>query len=497
MDINESEIIVRPRASALSQSLRDIGYSLESSIADLIDNCITARAKNIWIDFTLFGDSPKLVITDDGVGMDRYELIEAMRPGSSDPRESRNEGDLGRFGLGLKTASFSQCTVLTVLSKKNNVCFAATWDLDVVAKRNEWVVKIPSDIEIEELNIRERLISDGTVVLWQNLDRLIEEKTPNFSHKNIYEKFDTVDKHLSIVFHRYLSGEFKGKKLAIHINGNPVKAFDPFCINNKATQILREEIVRVEGHEIKIQPYILPHHSKLSNTEQDFYKSRNDFLNNQGAYIYRNGRLMAWGDWFRLIPRGEATKLARVKIDFPNALDDLWTIDIKKSRAHPPLQVKDKLKHIIDRIAEQSKRVHAQRGSKLFNSEQFPVWERVQRNEKITYKLNRENPLLLSIMERFNDDETSGILKIIEMAEATIPIEAIYSDYSVQPRMLEFGEINTDEEIKSKLQEYWQALSTTGDWTREEVFEMVVNLKPFKENLGQTKKIIKEILNND
>lgn len=489
--------ILEPHAASLIQSLRDIGYSLESSIADLLDNSITAGASNIWIDFDIHNEEPNLVITDDGVGMTKKDLIEAMRPGSLNPRAKRDKNDLGRFGLGLKTASFSQCTELTVISTKKNNLNSIKWDLELVTKKNKWIVSELTENELNSLDCISRLGDTGTAVIWQKMDRLLEDKAGTISADNFYAKFDAVEKHLSLVFHRYLSGELKRKKLFIYINGNPVKAFDPFCLNNKATQILREETVHIDGEEIKIQPYILPHHSKLTSTEYDYYKNRSDFLNNQGVYVYRNGRLMAWGDWFRILPRGEATKLARVKIDFLNALDDHWTIDIKKSRAHPPQQVRERLKHIIDRIADQSKNVHKQRGKKLFSPDSYPVWERFQKEGAVTYKLNKKCPVILSIMERFSEEDTKAVLKILELVEGTIPVEAIYSDYSSQPRAFEQTDEVLELDLRLKLEEYWALMSSTGEWTREEVFETVINIKPFCNRKEETEKLIKEILDNE
>jgi hypothetical protein len=135
----------------------------------------------------------------------------------------------------------------------------------------------------------------------------------------------------------------------VHINGYPVEPFDPFCLNNKATQLLPEEIIRIAGEEVRIQPYILPHHSKLTPKEHDYYQSRSEFVSNQGVYVYRNNRLMAWGNWFRLVPKGEATKLARVRIDFPNALDEHWTIDIIQSPSAIPGKRKAPADHQQDR----------------------------------------------------------------------------------------------------------------------------------------------------
>src|SRR5690606_24556039 len=221
----------------------------------------------------------------------------------------------------------------TVISRKNDKPFAARWDLDLIESRNDWVVTVLSLEEIQDLPYLDELPNQGTYVLWQKLDRLLESNLHERSKNDAYDKLDVVEKHLALVFHRYMAGDYKKRKVSIQVNGHLIEAFDPFCLSNRATQLLQEEIVRIDNHEIRIQPYILPHHSKLSKKEYDFYRSRSDFVSNQGAYIYRNGRLMAWGDWFRLVPKSEATKLARVRIDFSNALDELWTIDIKKSRS--------------------------------------------------------------------------------------------------------------------------------------------------------------------
>ena len=316
------ECSLPPSARSLSESLRDLGYSLETAIADLIDNSISARANFIEILCDLSQSDPALAIIDNGRGMTADELFAAMRHGSTSPKQPRAQGDLGRFGLGLKTASFSQCRRLTVISAQKGIRSGAEWNLDLIDRRDDWIVTILEDDEIAELPFSDRIGDSGTVVIWRTMDRLFEDESGRKRDEIVNEKLDVVDRHLSLVFHRFLAGQVRGrKKLSISINGHELEPFDPFCLKNSATQILPEETVRISSTPVHMQPYILPHHNRLTAKEYDYYQDRSDFISNQGAYIYRNSRLMAWGDWFRLIPKGEATKLARVQIYFPTSLD--------------------------------------------------------------------------------------------------------------------------------------------------------------------------------
>ena len=131
--------ITAPDAASMFESLRAFGYELPTALADLIDNSVFAGARNVWIDFEWNGAESTVSITDDGHGMAEKELVNAMRPGSRNPREVRDPKDLGRFGLGLKTASLSQGRRLTVRSKQvESTGFTRCWDLDHVAKTGDW-----------------------------------------------------------------------------------------------------------------------------------------------------------------------------------------------------------------------------------------------------------------------------------------------------------------------------------------------------------------------
>lgn len=488
------ELVLSPNAASLSQSMRDIGYSLETAIADLIDNSISAGARTVRIIFDGFEThSPCLALLDDGSGMTEAEALEAMRPGSTNPRRKRAAEDLGRFGLGLKTASFSQCRSLTLISRKNSITFAVRWDLDLISERNQWVAQVLTPDEIEALPLVEQLGSRGTCVLWQKLDRLLEHQQHAADRNNVYKRLDQVEQHLALIFHRYLSGEYKKRKIAILINGHSIDPFDPFCTSHKATQMLPEEIVRLDGEEIHIQPFILPHHSKLPKADYDYYRSRSDFISNQGAYVYRNGRLMAWGDWFRLVAKTEATKLARVRIDFSNALDEHWTIDIKKSRAHPPQQVREKLSHIINRIAEQSRRIHTGRGERLFAQQEQPLWLRYPDRKGTRYGINREHPLLKALTDKADPKMMGSLTHVLTAIESTVPVEAIYADYSNIPQVFEEKPDISYETLQTAIMALAELFRSSGKLDKVRLSSAILAVPPYSQYRDLTQQIIEEM----
>lgn len=481
-----------PSAASLSASLRDLGYSLEAAIADLIDNSISAEATEIDVFCDLSRSAPVLVIADNGRGMTGEQVIAALRHGTTDPRKKRGPKDLGRFGLGLKTASFSQCRRLTAISVIKGASVGAEWNLEEVEKNDEWLISILDPDEITAQPYFEILDDTGTLIIWRDLDRLFEDETGRRRDEIVSEKLTLVERHLSLVFHRFLAGEVKGrKKLSIRINGHSVVPFDPFCRKNEATQILPEEIVWVNGVPITMQPYILPHHSRLSVAEFDYYQDRSDFISNQGAYVYRGGRLMAWGDWFRMVPKGEATKLARVQIDFPNSLDEAWTIDIKKSRARPPHAVRERLHQIIAKIANRSVTVHRGRGQRLFHEDKAPLWERYAGHGGICYEINSEHPLITSLSRTLASTDAESLRVLLQSLAASLPVEMIYSDYSIHPREMTRMAVDADMALE-QLKHLKQVLYGDGKGDSNAFFQIAQSTRLFEGQMETVKNFIKE-----
>jgi hypothetical protein len=481
-----------PSAASLSASLRDLGYSLETAVADLIDNSISADATDIQIFCDMSRSTPVLVIADNGRGMTEAEVIAAMRHGATDPRKKRGPKDLGRFGLGLKTASFSQCRRLTVISTQGGERAGAEWNLAQVEDDDDWFIAVLDQEEIAAQPFFDTLGGTGTLVIWRDLDRLFEDETGQKRDEIVNEKLAVVERHLSLVFHRFLAGEVKGrKKLTILINGHSIAPFDPFCRKNTATQMLPEETVWVDDVAVTMQPYILPHHSRLTASEFDFYQDRSDFISNQGAYVYRNGRLMAWGDWFRLVPKGEATKLARVQIDFPNSLDEAWTIDIKKSRARPPHVVRERLRQIISQITARSVTVHRGRGQKLFQESQAPLWERYAEHGGIRFAINAEHPLIASLGARLSAADAASLRVLLDSIAAALPVEMIYSDYSTNPREVSQAAVD-QEQTMDRLKNLKQVLYGDGPGDPQAFLQVVRSTRLFDGQIETAEKFIAE-----
>lgn len=429
-----------PYAPVLMESTRAIGYSIESAIADIVDNSISADASCIQIDYFPIGEA-FISILDDGHGMTEEEIIQAMQYGSRNPLDYRSENDLGRYGLGMKTASLSQCRILSVISKKNDKISGCQWNLGQIKKSESWALVILDMDEMSRIPSFEKIAkkNHGTLVIWQELDKFAVGEL-NLSDA-MTRKMDIIRDHLSLVFHRYLSGEPGLKKIDIQMNNISIFPADPFLIR-KSTQFMDEETIIVRGEKIKVKPYILPHTSKLTRQELKDLGGKEGLRKNQGFYVYRNKRLLIWGTWFRLMRQGDLSKLARVQVDIPNSLDDLWTLDIKKSTAIPPEEVRKNLSIIIEKIAEGSKRTWTYRGKKETKDNIVHVWNRlITREGTVLYEINQEHPLVKNIFET-NPESEQQLKTLLQQISLSLPINSIFIDLNNDEKMEIDKEIN-------------------------------------------------------
>lgn len=437
---------IPPYAPTLMESTRAIGYSIEAAIADIIDNSIVAGSLRIDIDFFPIGKS-YISILDDGCGMSESELISAMQYGSRSPLECRDENDLGRYGLGMKTASLSQCRVLTVISKKNGSVCACQWNLNHVRKAETWSLIVLETSEMHDYPGFDKLKANknGTLVVWQELDKFAVGE--NDIAEAFTRKMNIIREHLSLVFHRYLSGEPGLKKIDIRMNDLSIVPQNPFLIR-KSTQLMDEEVIMIRGQLVVVKPYILPHISKLTQKELKALGGKEGLRRQQGFYIYRNKRLLVWGTWFRLMHQGDLSKLARVQVDIPNSLDDLWTLDIKKSTASPPEEVKQNLAIVIAKISEGSKRTWTYRGKKETSDDIVHVWNRMTaRDGGVYYEINPDHPMVNALVAD-HPELRQRIDNLLVQISLSLPLNSLYIDLTNDEKIANDSDASADDILK-------------------------------------------------
>lgn len=481
-----------PYAPTLIESTRAIGYSLEAAVADIIDNSIAANAKNVDIYFFPI-DGAYIAILDNGIGMNEKEIDVAMQYGSKNPIEEREQKDLGRFGLGLKTASLSQCRCLTVISKQGDRLEGRQWNIDHVIGVGDWSLIVLDEDEMNQLPQIDELkkYGSGTLVIWQKLDRLKAGEI-NFE-LSLGRKIDRVRDHLSLVYHRYIAGEAGITKLKLSINGEKVKALDPF-LTEKSVQAMDDESLIIRGDKILVRPYILPHISKLTADEIKMLGGKDGLRKQQGFYVYRNKRLLVWGTWFRMMRQGDLSKLARIRVDIPNTLDDLWTLDIKKSSALPPAEVRKNLEIIINQIAERSKRTWTFRGKKEVSDTENHMWNRMKNKQGgFYYEVNREHPLVQQIIKTNSDIEVPLNL-LLQQIEMRLPLNQLYVDLNNDEQITNDNE-QSDEEILKSLQE--MVTMCVEKQEKCNLLDAVSCIEPYSAHRDIVEKLKKEILNNE
>lgn len=466
-----------PEASSMIETFRAIGYNIETAMADIIDNSISANAKNIWINFEWKGSKTWLSIKDDGIGMNDAELIQAMRPGSKNPLQERNQKDLGRFGLGLKTASFSQARRLTVISKKADYDSVFwTWDLDFVNQTGNWdLIKYLPD---ENLEPEISKLTTGTIVLWNDIDRVVKDFNQDDSKAEFKfnQTMEQVKKHIAMVFHKFI----EQSKINIYFQDKKVNAWNPFLSNEKATQEFPPE--KIQNGKVKIEGFVLPHKSKISEETYKNAEGVKGWNEQQGFYIYRNERLLLAGDWLGLFRKEEHYKLARIQIELPNTLDESWQIDIKKSIARPPLVFREQIRAYALKVRQQAVEVYRHKGKsvKQIAGQKFvPLWVDHKRGDKWFYKINRENPILTKIKEQAKKDSDKAIEMLLRFIEETIPSKSIYIKESEQPELQGTPFEDTNHEIiRTTMQAMYSSLIKQGK-TDEEAKAIISNIEPF------------------
>jgi len=345
--------------------MRDIGYDIATALADLVDNSIAASARNVWVDLHFNGGGSWIRILDDGCGMRERDLREAMRFGT---QRIYGKDDLGRFGLGLKSASLSQCRKLTVATRTSmgGRIRVATWDLDHIQRNDRWEVLRP-DLNACPPAVEPLRFRTGTAIVWEGLDRIHRYRFPD--GRRAQSNFDNVaadiEAHLAMTFHRYLAGETRSRRrMNLHLNGRSIGPWDPFSRDEPATSSSPVQSLRLRhgsrSHTVVIRPFVLPAESQFSSLAAHRRAAGPRFwARQQGFYFYRNDRLIQAGGWSRLRTQDEHTKLARVAVDIPSAADDAFELTVSKTQVRIPSSIRGELAAIASatcKIAQEAYR---------------------------------------------------------------------------------------------------------------------------------------------
>jgi Histidine kinase-, DNA gyrase B-, and HSP90-like ATPase len=479
---------VPPDPAATIESLRSLGYSLASAVADLVDNSIAARVEEQLVTVQIMlhwaGGQSWLAVVDDGRGMTEDELRQAMRIGSWDPQSDRGPHDLGRFGFGLKTASFSQCRELTVATKAagSDPFLIRSWDLDHVRRTGKWELRASAPPGADDILGRLQPQSSGTVVLWRRLTSLVDPAAraeDEVGRRRLTEQMAGLEGHLGMTFGRFLTRSREG--LALSVNSQPVQAWDPFLTAFSWTQPLPQETSRIRGHAMAIKPNVLPYPGKLTAQEQAQAAGPMGWNAQQGFYIYRQDRLIAVGTWLglRALSSEDAYNLARISVDIPQPLDSEWSLNITKGTVQPP----DALRQDLTRIAIQTRRraraVLRSRGGMVGgrkNRAVIPVWQQRRRHGELVLSINRQHPI---IVEALSDDHPSRrrLEAVLDLIEETIPSAALPS---AQPHDRRASDGTPPQPVIELARRLYEKFLLDG-LTRQQAADKLLSCEPFGE----------------
>jgi hypothetical protein len=479
-----------PRAAALVESLRGLGYSTSTAIADIIDNSIAAGAKKVSVTFNWAGDDSSLTILDDGRGMTADELDSAMRLGDRNPLDHRSAGDLGRFGLGLKTASFSQARSLTVASQAvPGAIECLRWDLDVLANAAEdgWhLIEGPSIGSEHHLTLLDSAAS-GTLVLLERLDRLVSS---GFEAQDFLDVIDRVESHLGMTFHRYLEGP--NPKLSLLLNGRSVRPWDPFLSGHPGKPWSPPEHRLGTAGEVIVQCHVLPHKDKLTPKENDEAGGPEGWTSGQGFYVYRNERLLVAGGWLglgagRRWTRDEAHRLARIRLDIPNSADSEWKLDIRKSTARPPVGVRKRLTRLAEETRHRARRVFAHRGRPVSTGRSDPVemaWLSTHSTSGTRYRISRDHQSVRNVLDRYPDIVTD-LEAMLRCIEETVPVQRIWLDTAEEKDTPLTGFVGEpDTEVRQVLEAMFRSLVQNKGLSPEDARARLGRTEPFDRYLN-------------
>lgn len=421
-----------PNPEYLIKSIAEQGYSLETSLADLMDNSVSAKADKIEVLAETTKEPFRLFLADNGNGMSEKALVDSMQFPSESPDKERDRSDLGRFGLGMKTASFSQTRRFTVISRPKGTkkFHARTWDVDYL-KTNGWKIIKHTDDEIQELLDSYYKLSGeylnsfdcfepNTIVVWSGLYKF-ESYIKEGNRKKALKKEinEVVSDHLSLVFHRFLESQIS--PLQIKINNTRVTPFNPFPITEKDVRQM-EPRQRFLGYDvIKAEGFILPARAiEESKSGQSIWTTKfRGLMDMEGIYVYRGDRIILFGGWNGLIKKSTRLQLGRLRMEVGNKADHLLHLNVAKSQISVPYELQDAFEEYVIDIKTEAEREYYNRGIRKFSGKKkaknTEFFIRSNSNKGTVLEINQEFPLIKDLQDSFTEEQLSKFNLLLRM----------------------------------------------------------------------------------
>ena len=418
-----------PEPVGMVASLSSLGYSLPDAVADLVDNSVSAKAGTIDVEFTWNGRSSWVAVVDDGRGMSEEALVTAMTVAARWSATDRTSTDLGRYGVGLKSASFSQCRLLTVCTAEADGNWRSrTWDLDVIEQAGQWRLLRQPPVEAEKA--LEQLTagrSVGTIVLWHRLAGYREiTAADGKAQQQFYDEAEKVRSHLGLVFARFLTGS---AALTLRVTGLAVEPWDPFLSSHPSVLHHPVENLPLEGHRVRVEAYLLPGLQRLTPAEAERAGGPKGWLRQQGFYVYRRNRLILAGSWLgiRGLRREEKYNLARIAVDIPVQTDAQWQVDVRKATVVPPVALRQHLQRIARTVRSSAAETVRNRGqiAARQRAENLSFAWNVRRHENtVQCRINRKHPMVQAVLREGGGDP-ANLRALLRLLEETVPVPAL------------------------------------------------------------------------
>lgn len=446
------EIILEPDPARVMEGLRDTGYDFNMAMADLVDNCIAANATVVKVYLNPMPNSDlKLYIADNGCGMTMDGLMNAMRYGSN---RRADASSLGKFGLGLKTASTAFCRSLSLLSRgSDGECNKVCWDLDEICKINKWKLLQPA-ITDDEMDLLDDVADGGTgtLVIWEKVDRLLKDYQRDGAKKNALKKIlDGLAFHFSMVYQRFIDPQYTNAPIELYLNGKLIEPWDPFCTSETESTLSGQANIKAELPDggfsaFTVKAYVLPRKENFSSNEA-YVKAR---INNdmQGFYIYRENRLLHHGDWADIRRKDPHLSLARVELSFDNTLDEAFNVDIKKSRIHINEDIADYLEKEFlpatirlseERYRKLQNKIITMTGGNVHDASGMTIEEKAPSLQNAKTEIINEEKNEVKVTN--SGGEFTATIKILPPSDSkqhrVIPVDSIDGNFLWEPTIVE------------------------------------------------------------